>query len=138
MRFTYKRFAQEDFDRLMGRLRGDRPAIPTTYVVDEISGTCLIGFGSTSFSRDEENATYFNLLWDHQTVAMKAVFNYEKNDDRWYALYEIKSISVPRALNRDINTVREMIEDALAAYSSGMLRTPIVAKVSMPAMIDWV
>lgn len=136
MAFIPKRFDNAEPVQFLERLRGPQVLIQRTYLVDEPNKLYFVDLGQASPARDENPPAYFNLLSGEHTITIEARPHFTEENGTDILRFDIARIGIPEALSCNLELLRETIEDAVAVYWSALFRSPIPARVTMPAAID--
>jgi hypothetical protein len=119
MGFVYKEFTDSDIAKIQGKIKGPVVAFQNGFAVDEANDVYFISLGTTSPARDNERIAFSNLIWDGKTISIEAKPHFEETNGRSTYFFEMTKIHVPKALNRDLETIRKTIESGVEAYWKG-------------------
>ena len=133
MGFVFKEFTSDDLAAIRGRIRGDVVQFHGQGAVDDARNIYFLDLGAITIARENENLSFFNLIWGDDTIAIQAKPRFEGVIGAFTFLFEITSITIPKTLNQKPETVRQTIEAAATVYKQALLPGDYKVVATLPA-----
>ena len=135
MAFVSRKISQVEYNSLFARLKGPRVQAPSICVEDEARGLMLMSLGVTNRNRDPLWEAYYNLFVGDQTIAIEAKPDLRHDKDQDVFWLDLTALALPCEPEARADDIRDLLEEAFAAWFGTLRRRAIRVRVALPSDI---
>jgi hypothetical protein len=135
MGFVFREFTSDELADIRRKIKGEVVQLYWKGAVDDARHIYFVDLGKITVARENENLSFFNLIWGEDTVAIQAKPHFEGVVGAFTFVFDITSITIPKTLNQEPEVIRQTIEAAVQAYEYGLLPGDYKVAATLPATI---
>jgi hypothetical protein len=135
MGFVFREFTSDELADIRRKIKGEVVQLYWKGAVDDARNIYFVDLGEITMARENENLSFFNLIWGDDTVAIQAKPHFEGVVGAFTFAFDITSITIPKTLNQEPETVRQAIEAAVDVYKHALRPGDYKVVATLPATI---